>query len=451
MKKILLISLFTLISFSGLAQVIAVNDGLNSYALCDDGRVIIWGSNYFGTLGIGTTGGESLTPVYVSVLTEVKALGQGDDNCLALKSDGTVWTWGYNYYGQLGLGDNISRSTPTQIPSLTGIVSVSGADNYSFAIKNDGTVWAWGVNYNGVLGDGTTTDRNSPVQVTVMTGIVKIKGSTSHTTALKNDGTVWAWGNNYRGMLGNGSTINSLTPVQVTGLTGIIDITNGYAHSYALKNDGTIWAWGLNYYGQLGTGTADSTGCACDSLPQQVMGITNVRAVTAGAATCFVLKNDSTVWGWGKNDYGEIGDGTFIQRPLPVQVLGLTGITEVTEGNTSYSMALKYDGSLWSWGTGCYTGNADTVGIYNVPLQANYLCTVTAPNTQSISEIQNHHSKITISPNPFNSQTYIMFAEEQRNTTIKITDLLGKEIRTINFTGRQLVLDKGEMHSPEIG
>ena len=421
MKKYLLISILTLLSYAGFCQVIAVNDVANCYAICNDGRVIIWGNNVFGTLGNGTTGPQSVVPIYVSLLTQVKALGFGDDNCLALKSDSTVWAWGSNYYGSLGLCDNIDRNVPTQITSLNGITSISGGDNYAYAIKYDGTLWAWGWSYG-----------NCPIQITLINDIKKIQAG-GCTTVLKNDGTVWTWGSNSYGQLGNGTLSYSATPVQVLGLSGVVDISDGSETCYALKSDGTVWAWGRNWEGQVGDGTYINR-----TLPVQVIGLTDVIDISSGMETGFALKNDSTVWAWGRNSEGEVGDGTLTTTALPVQVAGLSQITEVTEGNTVLSMALKIDGSLWTWGAWSYPGNGSTYGINATPVQANYLCTVTAPSTLPPPLIEPicDQSSFIIYPNP-SSGEFSITTSGCKSEEIKIFNALGqlvKEVELINTT-----------------
>ncbi|MGB9849149.1 MAG: Ig-like domain-containing protein, partial [Moorellaceae bacterium] len=176
----------------------------------------------------------------------------GDNHSLAVKSDGTVWAWGWNYYGQLGDGTTINHTTPMRVTNLTGVVAVAAGIYHSLALKSDGTAWAWGWNGYGHLGDGTTTNRTAPVQVQGLTGVVAVAAGGYHSLALKSDGTVWAWGRNYEGQLGDGTTTNRYTPVQVKNLTGVVAVAAGYYHSLALKSDGTVWAWGRNYEGQLG-------------------------------------------------------------------------------------------------------------------------------------------------------------------------------------------------------
>ncbi|MDP3000959.1 MAG: hypothetical protein Q8N47_25985 [Bryobacterales bacterium] len=182
------------------------------------------------------------------------AIAGGGGYSLALKSDGTVWAWGDNTFGELGDGSTMNRLTPVPVSGLTGVVAIAAA-NHSLALKSDGTVWAWGYNDRGQLGDRTTTDRSTPVPVSGLTGVVGIAAAYSNSLALKSDGTVAAWGYNGYGSLGDDSNTNRLTPVPVSGLTGVAAIAGGDNYGLALKSDGTAWAWGANYYGQLGDGT----------------------------------------------------------------------------------------------------------------------------------------------------------------------------------------------------
>jgi hypothetical protein len=241
-------------------------------------------------------------------------------------------------------------------------------------LKNDGTVWAWGYNYDGELGNGTWNSSNVPVQVSGLTSVTAIAGGGGHSLALKNDGTVWAWGYNYGGELGNGTWNSSNVPVQVSSLTGITAIAAGDGgHSLALKNDGTVWAWGDNEYGELGNGTNTNS-----NVPVQVSGLTGITAIAGGVVHSIAVKNDGTVWAWGNNGNGQLGNGTNTNSNLPVQVSGLTGVTSIA-GGLYHSLALKNDGTVWAWGN---NGNGQlgngTFSNSNLPVQVSGLTGVTA-------------------------------------------------------------------------
>jgi alpha-tubulin suppressor-like RCC1 family protein len=313
--------------------------------------------------GNGDSGGGGTTPP--SALTGVTAIAGGGYHTIALKSDGTVWAWGLNSVGQLGDGTMINRTIPVQVSGLTGVTAIAGGLFHTIALKNDGTVWVWGGNYAGQLGDGTTTDRNTPVQVIGLTGVTAIAGGFEHSIALKSDETVWAWGDNSQGQLGDGTITGpqtcgsdapcSTTPVQVSGLTGVTAIAGGVWHTIVLKNDGTVWAWGRNDLGQLGDVTNPEpqrcfSGFLCRTTPIQMSGLTGVTAIAGGAGHTITLKNDGTVWAWGYNySSGQLGDGTTTDRYIPVQVIGLTGVTAIAAGYY-HTIALKSDGTVWAWG-----------------------------------------------------------------------------------------------------
>ncbi|MBI2472804.1 MAG: IPT/TIG domain-containing protein [Planctomycetes bacterium] len=306
----------TPVQVSGLSSVTAISAGKRYYSLAlkSDGTVWAWGDNSIGQLGDGTTT-KRITPVQVSSLSGVTAIVAGLYHSLALKSDGTVWAWGWNNYGQLGDGGtNWSSSTPIQVSGISGVIAISGRRDHSLALKSDGTVWVWGWNEDGQLGDGTTTNRSTPVQVSSISSIAAIAGGDSHSLALKSDGTVWAWGNNSNGILGDGTTTNRNTPVQVSGLSGVTAITSGGGNNLALKSDGTVCAWGLNGGGQLGDGTTTNR-----STPVQVNDLNRVTAIACGGHS-LALKADGTLWAWGYNDYGQLGDGTTTNRTTPIQI-----------------------------------------------------------------------------------------------------------------------------------
>jgi len=336
----------------------------HTVALKSDGTVWAWGYNVHGQLGDGTTANRH-SPVQVPGLTGVSAVATGGWHTVALKNNGTVWAWGYNANGQVADGTTSDRHSPVQVPSLSGVSAIVSEEDTILALKNDGTVWAWGRNDFGQLGDGTTSDRHSPVQVPGLSGVSAISGGGFHTLALKNDGTLWAWGYNVYGQLGDGTTTNRLSPVQVPGFTDVSSIACGSYHTLALKNDGTLWAWGYNIYGQLGDGTTIDR-----YFPVQISGLSRVSfGEYVGGLHTVVLKNDGTFWAWGRNSYGQLGDGTTIDKYSPVQVPGLTGVSAVG-GAYGYTLASKNDGTVWAWG---YNGNGQlgdgTTTNRNIPVQ----------------------------------------------------------------------------------
>jgi alpha-tubulin suppressor-like RCC1 family protein len=302
----------------------------HTLALKPDGSLWAWGLNSDGQLGNNSLTNNT-TPVQVSVLSSVQAIAGGGAHSLAIESDGTVWAWGDNSYGQLGNGSIIGSNIPVQVLGLTGvIIPIAGGGSHSIAQKSDGTLWAWGLNGAGQLGNGSNNNSSIPVQVSGvlgLTGVSAVSAGENHTVAYDGTGAVWTWGSNAKGQLGNGSGLDSNIPVKVTVLSSVIAIASGYNYTIALKGDGTVWAWGDNLFGQLGLGTADSNP---HSVPAQVTDpndssgfLTGVITIAGGGNHSIAVKDNGTVWAWGENQNGQLGDGTIVSRSTPVQVSGL--------------------------------------------------------------------------------------------------------------------------------
>ncbi|MFC5471295.1 immunoglobulin-like domain-containing protein, partial [Cohnella suwonensis] len=302
-------------------------------ALKSDGTLWAWGDNDYGQLGDGTTT-RRYTPV--QVLSGVQAIAAGARHSLALKSDGTLWAWGDNSVGDLGDGTTIDRHTPVQV--LSGVQAVASRGFHSLALKSDGTLWAWGDNAYGQLGDGTTINSSTPVQV--LSDVQAIAAGFNHSLAVKSNGTLWAWGDNDWGQLGDGTMTRRYTPVQV--LSGVQAVAGGGAHSLALKSDDTLWAWGYNGDGELGDGTTTNS-----ITPVQAQGLSGVQDIAAGYLFSLTLKSDGTLLAWGDNSSGQLGDGTAADSSTPVQVL--SGVQAAAAGIV-HGLALKSDGTLWAWG-----------------------------------------------------------------------------------------------------
>ncbi len=334
--------------------------GNHTIALKSDGAISAWGLANSGQLGVsiaglttatfaGTTFHASLTPMKITSISSLVSVSVGMNHTIALKSDGTVWAWGDNYYGQLGTSTNIgtynANPAPTQVSGLSSIIAISTFNTHNLALKSDGTVWAWGRNDFGQLGNGTTTDSYTPVQVSGLGSVVAIATGYNHSLALKSDGTVWTWGDNQYGQLGNGTTTNRSTPAQAA-ITSVRAIACGGLHSLAIKNDNTLWGWGYNYGVVLGIGTV-----ALVYTPTQVGGMNNVLQVVGGGSHTAALKTDGTVWTCGDNTYGELGYITdpAINNPTFAQIPSLSSIVMISSGAV-HMMAVKNDGTLWGWG-----------------------------------------------------------------------------------------------------
>jgi alpha-tubulin suppressor-like RCC1 family protein len=317
-----------------------------------DGTVWAWGLNNKSQLGDGTTTNRP-TPVQVSGLTGVTAVAAGNEHSLALKSDGTVWGWGSNSNGQLGNGVTAgSQTTPVQVSGLTNVTAIAAGVNFSLALKSDTSVWAWGYNGSGQLGNGTILDSYTPVQVGTGS-ITAIAAGFDHSLALTSGGLVYSWGNNSKGQLGNGSTTNSSTPLLAGSgiIGGVLAISAGNQFSVALLRNylsSYLWAWGSNSNGQLGNGTNTDS-----AVPVQVSLLANMTAIASGETHAISLKGDGTVWAWGGNSNGQLGDGTTTARWTPVQVNTLTSAQGITAGSQD-SLASTTLGVTWAWGDNIY-------------------------------------------------------------------------------------------------
>lgn len=362
------------------ADVISIWGGARgTVVLKSDGTVWTWGGNIGGKLGIGDAiTNRALVPVEVhgpgnvDYLHSVAAIMGGEVHNVAVKSDGTVWSWGLNFQGGLGDGTTNDSALPIQagllsVPPLTNVVSLGGRTYFNLAVKTDGTIWGWGMGTSGQIGNGGNTNCLSPMQVLnsqpggTVNSPRQVSCGYTYGVALLTNGTVWTWGTGIHGELGAGATTTSFTPVQVSGLSNIIAISSGWKHTLALKNDGTVWAWGYNSHGELGDGTSNN-----QFTPVQVLNVSNIVAVSGGDYNSIALRNDGTVWKWGVNDVGELGFGTndntlagvandSVVHAFPAQVMqdrfgnGFSNVVLVA--NRDYhNIAVKTDGSVWMWG-----------------------------------------------------------------------------------------------------
>ena len=321
----------------------------HSAALLAGGSVKTWGENYSGQLGNGSYNGSN-APVSVSGLgSVVTSIAAGDGHTVALLADGTVRTWGDNYDGQLGNGnDGDSSNTPVTVSGLTGAVTaIAAGDYHTMAVMADGTVMAWGDNGSGQLGDGSYNSSSLPVTTAALGGMAKfIDAGNYFTVALLADGTVKTWGDNGSGQLGNGTYNNSCIPVPVTGLdAAVTSIAAGASHAVALLGNGAVKAWGNNTMSQLGSAGNSS------NIPLTVSGLGGtVTAIAAGFFHSVALFADGTVKAWGYNLQGQLGNGTNLNSVTPVNVSALGGTAIAVAAGYLHTVALLDDGTVRSWG-----------------------------------------------------------------------------------------------------
>ena len=223
---------------------------------------------------------------------------------------------GYNDKANFVMSTTTNRTSAGTVLGLSGVVAVAAGYVHTVAVKDDRSVCGLaGSNASGQLGDNP--HESDDLVILTLNNVLQLSANYNHTVAVKDDGTVWAWGSNALGLLGDGTNVLFRTsPVQVAGLSGVVTVAAGYQHTVAVKDDGTVWAWGYNNYGQLGDGTTVTR-----TTPVQVSGLTNVVGVSTRFQHTVGLKGDGTIWTWGQNNFGQLGDGTVTSQLIPAQVL----------------------------------------------------------------------------------------------------------------------------------
>ncbi len=362
-------------------QTIPFDDIYLSAKIFQEGTLWSWGLNNFGQLGIATGGSQVGNPDGYRSVPVTVSLGAynwrkacaGTYGGIALQSDGALQVWGGNNFGQLGI------SNPST-GNLYGAILYGGTKDWrdisdgateGFAgIRVDGSLWIWGRNDNGQLGIGTTGNRSTPV--TTFAGgnnWKQVSMGWKHTVAIKSDGTLWVWGSNLSSRLGIGTTSSIGVSTPITTFAGgntWKQVACGYGHVMAIKTDGTLWGWGRNTEGQIGIPSISSAGIAAVTIPQQIEDIGyKWKQVSCGAAHCAAIAENGSLWAWGANDYGQIGNDESGIYTSPWQVGTNFGsryssdIWRQVACGYYQTSAVKSDGTLWVWGR----NNAGQIGI----------------------------------------------------------------------------------------
>ncbi|BEP16112.1 hypothetical protein acdb102_44230 [Acidothermaceae bacterium B102] len=406
---------------SARVTAIAGGDG-TGYALMANHSVRAWGAGWNGELGNGDPATTTVAAIPVTGLTSnVAAMTAGIENGYALKTDGTVWSWGLALDGELGDGDvgKLMSAVPVQVVGLDAAVAISAGGRSAYARLTDGTVRGWGNNGQGQMGNGTSStddartnafapvvvslsnveslagdavaasadgsvwqwgsdvfaerDRARPGPVAGLTDVTAVGVGYDGGVAAKTDGTVWTWGENLFGPRGSAAHDHFDKATPVPGLTDVINVAATSQDYFAMKADGTLWGWGDNYSSELGVAgfnppapvkipgltdvvavagsvalKADGTLWTLGATSVQVAGLPQITSIAAGTATVFATAADGTVWAWGRNTYGQLGDGSTIDSPAPEKVPALTGVTSIASGDSS-SYGVR-DGKVLAWG-----------------------------------------------------------------------------------------------------
>ena len=324
-------------------------------AIQSDGSLWMWGSNKDGQLGNNGVGNANYTydgnhpiqTVPLKVLDDVVAVSCGPSHTAAIQSDGSLWIWGWGKDGRLGDGRvELDYHVSAPIKVMDNVAAVSCGDNYTAAIKIDGTLWSWGGNASGQLGTGDVESRRVPTKV--MDNVSAVSCGNYTTAVIKTDGSLWMCGSNTYGAIGNGKSgteANQLLPVKI--MDRVSSVSTGGGVTAAIQADGSLWMWGDNRRGTLGNGTQESA-----QVPVWIMG--DVAAVSCGNGVTAVIKTDGSLWMWGSNSTCQLGNGgggnathqyAYCQT-VPLKVLDQAAAVSVN----GHVAAVKTDGTLWMWG-----------------------------------------------------------------------------------------------------
>jgi alpha-tubulin suppressor-like RCC1 family protein len=309
-----------------------------------------WGSNGNGRLGDGTTTSSRSPVSVVGGFTDWVQISAGGYHTVAVRANGTAWAWGRGSSGRLGTNTTTDRSSPVLVVGgFTNWVQISTSFGaHTAAIRANGTAWAWGLGSLGRLGTNDITDTSSPVSVVGgFTDWVQISAGISHTAAVRANGTAWAWGANGYGKLGNNTITDTSSPVSVVGgFTDWVQISVAAVHTAAIRANGTAWAWGSNGLGRLGDGTTTSR----RSPVSVVGGFTDWVQISAGFDGTAAVRANGTAWAWGNNNSGELGTNDITSRSSPVSVVGgFTDWVQISIG-LSHTVAVRANGTVWAWG-----------------------------------------------------------------------------------------------------
>jgi alpha-tubulin suppressor-like RCC1 family protein len=307
---------------SGFCDWIKVDaDSIHNAGLRRNGSIWVWGSGEDGRVGDGTTAARS-SPVSFAgnIFSDWCDFSLNCAGGTALRTNGELWAWGLNSSGELGNNTTINRSSPVSVSlGFTDWRQVSGGGSHNVGLRVNGTIWTWGLNSSGQLGDNTTINRSSPVSVVGgFTDWCQIAAGNTNNIALRSNGTAWSWGNNGQGRLGDNTQTNRSSPVSVVGgFTDWCKITAG-TRSHGIRTNGTAWSWGNNTYGTLGNNSVFNQ----FSPVSVVGGFTDWCGITNKDVVVGAVRKNGTIWTWGRNDSGQLGDNTTTCRSSPVSVVG---------------------------------------------------------------------------------------------------------------------------------
>jgi alpha-tubulin suppressor-like RCC1 family protein len=384
-----------------------ISNGQNhTLAIKDDGTLWSWGANNSGQLGLGNNINVS-NPQQIGTSNDWKEISAGAGHSLAIKNNGTLWAWGWNEYGQIGNNSIVNINSPIQIGTDNNWKNVYCGIFVSAAIKQDSTLWGWGAN-NGVGNLGivpNTADVLTPTQIGTSNNWKSISFGGIHTLGLKNDNTLWTWGLNDFGQLGNGgTTLANNIPIQLGSSSDWKEISTGFWNSFAIKMNGTLWAWGSGH----------------TSIPLQLGNATDWNKINSYRATSLAIKINGTLWSWGNNQFGQLGNGNTTNTTTPAQIGTANNWSNISLG-FGHSSAINSEKQLFTFGY----NNVGQLGInsnINSTIPVNVSCDVLGLAELPLNQ------KFYIYPNPSSDIINIINFESIYSKNIEILDITGKLI-----------------------
>jgi alpha-tubulin suppressor-like RCC1 family protein len=303
----------------------------------NDGKIFVWGDNYYGQLG-NDTKLDSNIPVPINSNIGFTHISAGPSHCMAIDSNGSVWAWGDNNWGKLGDGTWNDSTIPVKVKNITNIKKIKAGEWHSLALDQSGIIWAWGNNSFGQIdGDALIDYHNIPVKIKAIANIINVKcADFSYNYAIHEYGSVWKWGDNV--------SFIPRYPALLIYIPNLIDIIGNREFHLALDKDGFVWAWGNNAYGQIGDGTTNNT-----NTPKQISNLKDIKMISVRNHACFAVDSNGTLWAWGDNGNGEFGNGNYISSTIPIPIINPFKVESIESG-ANHTLVLDTKGCVWAWG-----------------------------------------------------------------------------------------------------
>ena len=411
---------------------------LACYVITEDGALYVWGKNSYGQLGVGDEVNKN-TPTKVNLPGKIKELITTNvPSVYALMEDSSLYSWGYNRYGELGVGDEVNKNTPTKVNLPSKIKELITTGSSVYALMEDSSLYAWGYNLDGQLGVGDEVNKNTPTKVNLPSKIKELITTGSSVYALMEDSSLYAWGYNLDGQLGVGDEVNKNTPTKVNLPSKIKELITTGSSVYALMEDSSLYAWGYNLDGQLGVGDEVNKNTPTKvNLPSKIK-----ELITTNGSSVYALMEDSSLYSWGENSYGQLGVGDKINKNTPT-IVNLPGKIKKLITSYSASYAILEDGSLYSWGE----NNSGELGVGSNE-DKNTPTKVTAINGKIMDLIINSDKNYSTYKSIFaiikdgslyawgnnkGGQLGIGSREDNINSPTKVTDINGKVTKVMTF------------------